>query len=58
MRGGHLLERLCEKPFLSEYEIARYVWQILEAVKDMHDANIVNLDLKVHNLNKYNPTPP
>ena len=47
MRGGELLQRLSEKDFLTEYEITRYVKQILEGVKDMHEKNVLHLDLKV-----------
>ena len=47
MRGGELLQRLSEKDYLTEYEITRYVKQILEGVKDMHEKNVLHLDLKV-----------
>ena len=47
MRGGELLQRLSEKDYLSEHEITRYVKQILEGVKDMHEKDVLHLDLKV-----------
>lgn len=50
MRGGELLERLTEKDYLTEHEIMRYVKQILEGVKDMHDKDVLHLDLKVDNI--------
>jgi serine/threonine protein kinase len=49
MRGGEMLERLSEKDYLSEHEIIRYVKQILEGVKDMHEKDVLHLDLKVGN---------
>jgi serine/threonine protein kinase len=50
MRGGELLQRLSEKDYLSEQEIIRYVKQILEGVKDMHEKDVLHLDLKVGDL--------
>ena len=47
MRGGELLQRLSEKDYLSEHEITRSVKQILEGVKDMHEKDVLHLDLKV-----------
>ena len=47
MRGGEILQRLSDKNYLTEYEITRYVKQILEGVKDMHEKHILHLDLKV-----------
>lgn len=47
MRGGEILQRLSEKNSLTEYEITRYVKQILEGVKDMHEKDVLHLDLKV-----------
>ncbi|XP_028405202.1 myosin light chain kinase, smooth muscle-like [Dendronephthya gigantea] len=50
MRGGELLERLSEKDYLTEHEIIRYVKQILEGVKDMHEKDVLHLDLKPQNI--------
>ena len=47
MRGGELLERISEKDFIAEHEITKYVKQILEGVKDMHEKGVLHLDLKV-----------
>ena len=47
MSGGDLLERICEKDSISEQVIVRYVKQILEGVKDMHEKDVLHLDLKV-----------
>ena len=44
-----MLERLSEKDYLSEHEIIRYVKQILEGIKDMHEKDVLHLDLKVEN---------
>lgn len=45
------MERLSEKDYLTEHEIIRYVKQILEGVKDMHEKDVLHLDLKVKNAN-------
>lgn len=48
MRGGELLERVCENDYVTEHDITKYVKQILEGVKDMHEKAVLHLDLKVN----------
>ena len=48
MRGGDLLERVCQKDYISEHQIVKYLKQILEGVKDMHEKDVLHLDLKVN----------
>lgn len=48
MSGGELFERITADGYtMSEAEAINYMRQICEAVKHMHEKNIVHLDLKV-----------
>ncbi|KAJ7417790.1 hormonally up-regulated neu tumor-associated kinase-like protein [Pitangus sulphuratus] len=47
--GGDLLDRICEKKRLAEWEVRRYTWQILSAVEHLHCQGIVHRDLKIEN---------
>ncbi|XP_027500849.1 hormonally up-regulated neu tumor-associated kinase homolog A-like [Corapipo altera] len=47
--GGDLLDRICDKKRLAEWEVRRYIWQILSAVEHLHCQGIVHRDLKIEN---------
>ncbi|XP_027755289.1 hormonally up-regulated neu tumor-associated kinase-like [Empidonax traillii] len=47
--GGDLLDRICEKKRLAEWEVRRYTQQILSAVEHLHCQGIVHRDLKIEN---------
>lgn len=48
MSGGELFERITTDGYnMSEAEVINYMRQICEAVKHMHEKNIIHLDLKV-----------
>lgn len=48
MSGGELFERITSDGYtMSEAEVINYMRQICEAVKHMHEKNIIHLDLKV-----------
>ncbi|XP_027554111.1 hormonally up-regulated neu tumor-associated kinase homolog A-like [Neopelma chrysocephalum] len=47
--GGDLLDRICDKKGLAEWEVRRYIWQILSAVEHLHYQGIVHRDLKIEN---------
>ena len=51
MSGGELFERITAEDYtMSEAEVVNYMRQIIEAVKHMHENNIVHLDLKPENI--------
>ncbi|XP_055331451.1 twitchin-like isoform X3 [Paramacrobiotus metropolitanus] len=51
MSGGELFERITADDYtMSEAEVVHYMRQICEAVKHMHENNIVHLDLKPENI--------
>ena len=50
VRGGELLDRILEKQCYGEAEAAQLLFNILEAVKFLHDRNIVHRDLKPENI--------
>ncbi|KAJ7403706.1 hormonally up-regulated neu tumor-associated kinase-like protein [Willisornis vidua] len=54
--GGDLLDRICDKKRLAEWEVRRYIRQILFAVEHLHCRGIVHRDLKIENflLDEYN----
>lgn len=45
--GGELLDTLTKHSFLTEYDIALYIIQLLKALKHMHDFEIGHLGLTV-----------
>ena len=47
LHGGELFPYLMSKSKLTESEVVYYIKQLLEAIKHMHDLNVVHLDLKV-----------
>lgn len=49
-RGGELLERVSRVGSFDEKQARRITREILEAVKHMHDRNIVHRDLKLENI--------
>jgi len=50
LHGGELFPYLMSRPKLTESEVVYYIKQLLEAIKHMHDLNVVHLDLKPENL--------
>ncbi|GIY64293.1 twitchin [Caerostris darwini] len=51
MSGGELFERITSDGYtMSEAEVINYMRQICEAVKHMHEKNIIHLDLKPENI--------
>lgn len=51
MSGGELFERITAEGYhMSEAEVINYMRQICEAVKHMHEKNIIHLDLKPENI--------
>lgn len=48
MSGGELFERITSDDYqMSEAEAIGYMRQICEAIKHMHEKNIIHLDIKV-----------
>ncbi|KAB1258734.1 Calcium/calmodulin-dependent protein kinase type 1 [Camelus dromedarius] len=52
-RGGELFDRIVEKGFYTERDASRLIFQVLDAVKYLHDLGIVHRDLKPENLLYY-----
>nr|KAF6310188.1 calcium/calmodulin dependent protein kinase I [Myotis myotis] len=52
--GGELFDRIVEKGFYTERDASRLIFQVLDAVKYLHDLGIVHRDLKPENLLYYN----
>lgn len=51
MSGGELFERITDEGYhMSEAEVVNYMRQICEAVRHMHEKNIIHLDLKPENI--------
>ncbi|RWS15514.1 twitchin-like protein, partial [Dinothrombium tinctorium] len=51
MSGGELFERITDEGYhMSEAEAANYMRQVCEAVKHMHEKNIIHLDIKPENI--------
>ncbi|CAF3753055.1 unnamed protein product [Adineta steineri] len=48
--AGELFHYIAEKDALNEEEAAKFILQILEGVRHMHEKNIVHLDLKPENI--------
>ncbi|XP_064448875.1 calcium/calmodulin-dependent protein kinase type 1 isoform X4 [Mirounga angustirostris] len=51
--GGELFDRIVEKGFYTERDASRLIFQVLDAVKYLHDLGIVHRDLKPENLLYY-----
>nr|XP_019603856.1 PREDICTED: calcium/calmodulin-dependent protein kinase type 1 isoform X1 [Rhinolophus sinicus] len=51
--GGELFDRIVEKGFYTERDASRLIFQVLDAVKYLHDMGIVHRDLKPENLLYY-----
>lgn len=45
--GGELLDVLTRKTYITEYEVSRYICQLLLALDHMHEFNIAHLGLTV-----------
>ena len=51
LSGGELFERITAEGYtMSEAEVINYMRQICEAVKHMHEKNIIHLDIKPENI--------
>lgn len=49
--GGELFERVIDDDFeLRESDVIKYIRQVCEGVKHMHEKNILHLDLKPENI--------
>lgn len=51
MSGGELFERITDEGYhMSEAEVVKYMRQICDGVRHMHEKNIIHLDLKPENI--------
>lgn len=51
LSGGELFERITSEGYsMSEAEVINYMRQICEAIKHMHERNIIHLDIKPENI--------
>ena len=51
MSGGELFERITDEDYhMTEAEVVNYMRQICDAVKHMHEKNIIHLDIKPENI--------
>ncbi|KAL1129846.1 hypothetical protein AAG570_012790 [Ranatra chinensis] len=51
LSGGELFERITTEGYaMSEAEVINYMRQICEAIKQMHEKNIIHLDIKPENI--------
>lgn len=51
LSGGELFERITSDDYsMSEAEVIHYMRQICEAIRHMHERNIIHLDLKPENI--------
>ncbi|KAL4647748.1 hypothetical protein GN956_G8800 [Arapaima gigas] len=48
--GGSIMDQLLKKNRLEELEVRKYVWQLVVAVKHLHQAGVAHRDLKVENI--------
>jgi serine/threonine protein kinase len=51
MSGGELFEKISQSNFkMTEYEAKRYIRQLCEGLKHMHENSIVHLNIKPENI--------
>ena len=51
--GGELFEKLTEEEYISEKDVTFYMKQVLQGVQHMHEREILHLDLKVCDFEKF-----
>ncbi|KAM3932709.1 hormonally up-regulated neu tumor-associated kinase homolog A-like [Leptodactylus fuscus] len=47
--GGDLMDKICDRKKLEEYDVRKYTRQIISAVEHLHRHGIVHRDLKIEN---------